>query len=252
MLKLGHKVRLVLLVALPVLASASPVLAQADAKPSMPLNLRPAAHTKSAAGVQKPRIPVAQQPGDNSRQGASVSVPDDAMPLMAGAMPAPDDAASAGRPAKTGNITAPAKSTRRAVTLSENEVAQFCSNVADPALDARLAWQLNELEQAERRLRERIAEVEAKRAEYEKWMALRDEFLKKAEAGMVEVYSRMRPEAAAIQIAGMADETAAAVLAKLSPRNSSAIFNEMESARAAHLADLLGGMRRVDDGKTSK
>jgi flagellar motility protein MotE (MotC chaperone) len=50
----------------------------------------------------------------------------------------------------------------------------------------------------------------------------------------------------------MADETAAAVLAKLSPRSSSAIFNEMDSARAAHLADLLGGMRRVDDGKTSK
>jgi len=26
----------------------------------------------------------------------------------------------------------------------------------------------------------------------------------------------------------------------------------MEPARAAQLADLLGGMRRVDDGKTSK
>jgi flagellar motility protein MotE (MotC chaperone) len=252
MLKLDHKVRIVLLVALPVLANASPVLAQAEAKPSRPLNLHPFAHTRSAAGVQKPRVPVAQQPGENSRIGASASVAEAAIPFMTGAVPGPDNAASAGRPAKTGNITAPAKSTRPAATPSENEVAQFCSNVADPALDARLAWQLNELEHAEQRLRERIAEVEAKRAEYEKWMALRDEFLKKAEAGMVEVYSRMRPEAAAIQIAGMADETAAAVLAKLSPRNSSAIFNEMDSARAAHLADLLGGMRRVDDGKTSK
>jgi flagellar motility protein MotE (MotC chaperone) len=83
-------------------------------------------------------------------------------------------------------------------------------------------------------------------------MALRDEFLKKAEASIVEIYSRMRPEAAATQISGMADETAAAVLAKLAPRNSSAIFNEMDSARAARLADLLGGMRRVDDGKTNK
>jgi len=251
MLKLDHKVRIVLLVALPVLA-ASPVLAQADAKPSKPFNLRPFAHAKSAAGVQKPRVPVAPQPGDNSRMEASASVADDAMPLITGAVPAPDNAVSAGRPAKTGNIAAPAKSTRRAPTLSENELGQFCGNVADPALDARLAWQMNELEQAEQRLRERISEVEAKRAEYEKWMALRDEFLKKAEAGMIEVYSRMRPEAAAIQIAGMADETAAAVLAKLSPRNSSAIFNEMDSARAAHLADLLGGMRRVDDGKTNK
>jgi flagellar motility protein MotE (MotC chaperone) len=111
---------------------------------------------------------------------------------------------------------------------------------------------MRELEKAEAQLRERIAEVEAKRAEYEKWMALRDEFLKKAEASVVEVYSRMRPDAAASMIAGMADEPAAAVLAKLSPRNSSAIFNEMDTARAAHLADLLGGMRRVDDGKTDK
>ena len=252
MLKLDHKVGIVLLVALSVLANASAVLAQADAKPSRPLDLRPFAHAKSGAGVQKPRVPVAQQLGEDSRIGVSASVADDAVPLLTGAVTAPDNAVSAGRNAKTGNIAPPAKSTRRAATPSENEVAQFCSNVADPALDARLAWQLSELERAEQRLRERIAEVEAKRAEYEKWMALRDEFLKKAEAGMVEVYSRMRPEAAAIQIAGMADETAAAVLAKLSPRNSSAIFNEMDSARAAHLADLLGGVRRVDDGKTSK
>jgi flagellar motility protein MotE (MotC chaperone) len=252
MLKLVHKVPRVLLVALAVLANASPVLAQAEVKPSRPLNLRSFAHAKSAAGVQKPPVPVAQQPAESSRMGGSASVADDAMPSVTGAVTAPDNAVSAGRLAKTGTIIAPAKSSRRAATPSENEVAQFCSNVADPALDARLAWQLNELEQAEQRLRERISEVEAKRAEYEKWMALRDEFLKKAEAGMVEVYSRMRPEAAAIQIAGMADETAAAVLAKLSPRNSSAIFNEMDSARAAHLADMLGGMRRVDDGKTNK
>ena len=152
------------------------------------------------------------------------------------------------RPAKSGSVTAPPKAPAAAPV--DNEVALFCSNVADPAVDARLAWQLKELEKAESLLRERIAEVEAKRAEYEKWMALRDDFLKKAEASVVEIYSRMKPDAAATQIAGMADETAAAVLAKLSPRSSSAIFNEMETGRAAHLADLLGGMRRVDDGKT--
>ena len=155
------------------------------------------------------------------------------------------------RPAKSGSITAPPKpAPAQAAAPGDNEVALFCSNVADPAVDVRLAWQLKELEKAESLLRERIAEVEAKRAEYEKWMALRDDFLKKAEASVVEIYSRMKPDAAAIQIAGMADETAAAVLAKLSPRSSSAIFNEMETGRAAHLADLLGGMRRVDDGKT--
>jgi flagellar motility protein MotE (MotC chaperone) len=50
----------------------------------------------------------------------------------------------------------------------------------------------------------------------------------------------------------MADESAAAVLAKLRVRNASAILDEMEPARAAHLADTLAGMRRADDGKAGK
>ena len=178
---------------------------------------------------------------------------EDTGPLITGAAPAPDNPPAVARPARSGGVTTSPKPTPSAPAApNENEVAQFCSNVADPAVDARLAWQLKELEKAENKLRERIAEVEAKRAEYEQWMELRDDFLKKAEASMVEIYSRMSPEAAATHIAGMADETAAAVLAKLSPRNSSAILNEMDSARGAHLADLLGGMRRADDGKTNK
>jgi flagellar motility protein MotE (MotC chaperone) len=253
MLKLDQILQVLLLIALYALAGASPVLALDDAKPSKPLNLRSFVQTRGA-GPQKPSLPVPALPGDNASVRSMARAAEDTGPLITGAVPAPDNPPAVARPAKSGSVTAPPKPAppAAAATPHENEVAQFCSNVADPAMDARLAWQLKELEKAENKLRERIAEVEAKRAEYEKWMALRDEFLKKAEASMVEIYSRMRPEAAATHIAGMADETAAVVLAKLSPKNSSAIFNEMDSARAAHLADLLGGMRRVDDGKTNK
>ena len=249
MLKLDHKAKL-LLVAAWTLAGASPVLALDEAKPSRPLNLLSFARAR-APGPQKPATPI---PGDSSSIRATAWAAEDSGPAITGAVPASETPAPAPAPvraAKPGSVTAPPKpAPPQAVAPADNEVALFCSNVADPAVDARLAWQLKELEKAENLLRERIAEVEAKRAEYEKWMALRDDFLKKAEASVVEIYSRMKPEAAATQIAGMADETAAAVLAKLSPRNSSAIFNEMDTARAAHLADLLGGMRRVDDGKT--
>jgi flagellar motility protein MotE (MotC chaperone) len=232
------------------LVSTSPVLALDEAKPSKPLNLLSFARAR-AAGPQKPPTSI---PSDNVR--ATAWAAEDSGPAITGAvrtseMPPPPPAPAPVRPAKPGSVTAPPKpAPAQAAAPADNEVALFCSNVADPAVDARLDWQLKELEKAENRLRERIAEVEAKRAEYEKWMALRDDFLKRAEASVVEIYSRMKPDAAATQIAGMADETAAAVLAKLSPRSSSAIFNEMETARAAHLADLLGGMRRVDDGKT--
>ncbi|WP_201759720.1 MotE family protein [Bradyrhizobium sp. AC87j1] len=255
MLKLDHKAKLLLLVAASVLAGASPALALDEAKQSKPLNLLSFARAR-APGPQKPQ-PVTAMPGDNASIRATAWAAEDQGPATTGAVPASETPAAAAppsapaRPAKPGSVTAPPKpAPPQAAVSADNEVALFCSNVADPAVDARLAWQLKELEKAENLLRERLAEVEAKRVEYEKWMALRDDFLKKAEASVVEIYSRMKPEAAATQIAGMADETAAAVLAKLSPRNSSAIFNEMDTARAAHLADLLGGMRRVDDGKT--
>jgi flagellar motility protein MotE (MotC chaperone) len=249
MLKLDHRSQILLLVAACLLAGASPVAALDDAKPSRPLDVRPLVQ-KRVVAAQKPGLPASVLPSDSVPARPVARAAEDTGPLITGASSAPDHSPAAVRPAKS--VTTSPKPTPPAATPNENEVAQFCSNVADPAVDARLAWQLKELEKAEAKLRDRIAEVEAKRAEYEKWMALREEFLKKAEASMVEIYSRMRPEAAATHIAGMSDETAAAVLAKLSPRNSSAIFNEMDSARASHLADLLGGMRRVDDGKTSK
>jgi flagellar motility protein MotE (MotC chaperone) len=253
MLKLDHRAQLLLLTAMFALAGASPVLALDEPKASKPLNLLSFARAR-APGPQKPHAAATPVSSDNPR--ATAWAAEDSGPAITGAVPETPPATPAPtpvppRPAKPGSVTAPPKpAPAQAAAATENEVALFCGNVADPAVDARLAWQLKELEKAESLLRERIAEVEAKRAEYEKWMALRDDFLKKAEASVVEIYSRMKPDAAATQIAGMADETAAAVLAKLSPRSSSAIFNEMETGRAAHLADVLGGMRRVDDGKT--
>jgi flagellar motility protein MotE (MotC chaperone) len=152
-------------------------------------------------------------------------------------------------PLVTGSVD---KKEQAATAAQESDVARFCSNITDQALDARVAWQQKELEATETKLKQRIAELEAKRAEYEEWLKLREDFLKKAEDNVVEIYSRMNPEAAAQQIASMADDTAAAVLAKLKVRVASSILNEMEPARGAHLADTLAGMRRTDDGKVKK
>jgi flagellar motility protein MotE (MotC chaperone) len=52
----------------------------------------------------------------------------------------------------------------------------------------------------------------------------------------------MQPEAAAAQMAVMEDSMAVAVLAKLNPRVSSAILNEMDAGKAAKLTDLMSGL----------
>ena len=112
----------------------------------------------------------------------------------------------------------------------------YCNTIADAAADARFAWQKDQLAALEKQVEERIKALEAKRAEYEGWLTKRNEFLAKADESVVAVYAKMRPDAAALQLANMPDEPAAAILTKLNARVTSAILSEMEAARAAQLA----------------
>jgi flagellar motility protein MotE (MotC chaperone) len=223
--------RNVLLIGCISLAGQAPGWAQSEPKLSKPLNL---GEFVKPAATARPRRPAKPMP----------SHPLPAAPVTTGAI--------AKTLTKTAVATTGSDSEPAPAGQQSSDAAKFCSNIADAALDARVAWQQKELEAAEAKLRQRIAELEAKRAEYEQWLKLREDFLQKAEDSVVEIYSRMNPEAAAQQISSMADNTAAAVLAKLKVRSASAILNEMEPARGAQLADTLAGMRRADDGKTKK
>lgn len=115
----------------------------------------------------------------------------------------------------------------------------FCANIADAAADARFALQKAELSNMEKEIEGRLKILEAKRAEYEEWLRRRSDVLKKADETVVAIYSRMRPDAAALQLINMEEEIAAAVVARLNPRVASGILNEMEPARAAQLANII-------------
>jgi flagellar motility protein MotE (MotC chaperone) len=122
---------------------------------------------------------------------------------------------------------------------SDTKASQYCVNIADQASDARFTLQKEALAQMEKEIESRIKVLEAKRAEYEEWLRRRNEVLKKADETVVTIYSRMKPDAAAIQLSNMQEEIAAAVIAKLNPRAASAVMNEMEPARAAQLANII-------------
>lgn len=121
----------------------------------------------------------------------------------------------------------------------EQKQSLYCANIADAAADARYAWQKETLTALEKEIEERIQVLEQKKKEYEEWLQKRNAFLAKADETVVAIYSRMRPDAAALQLANMQDEAAAAILAKLNPRSASAVLNEMEPARAAQLTGIL-------------
>ena len=85
-------------------------------------------------------------------------------------------------------------------------------------------------------------EFEAKKAEYVAWLRKRDDAMRQAAESVVAIYARMRPDAAALQIAAMDDAMAAAILTKLPARAAGAILNEMEAGRAARLTRAMAGL----------
>jgi flagellar motility protein MotE (MotC chaperone) len=119
------------------------------------------------------------------------------------------------------------------------DVQRYCANIADPALDARNALQLAKVKEAEDQLTARIAELEAKRKEVETWLASRKEFIDSTSETMIQIYSGMKPDAAAGQLAGMERPAAASLLARLKSRQASAILAEMPAPVAAELANII-------------
>jgi flagellar motility protein MotE (MotC chaperone) len=149
---------------------------------------------------------------------------------------------------------ATAEAAREAAPATDGDVRlarEYCLNVADPAADARFVWQKKVIADLEQQIAKRVELLETKTAEYQKWLARRDEFSKRAQEAVVTIYSRMRPDAAAAQLVAMDEETAAAVVTKLDPKNASAILNEMEPAQAARLTAIISGASNIDiPGKT--
>jgi flagellar motility protein MotE (MotC chaperone) len=124
----------------------------------------------------------------------------------------------------------------------QDNASLYCRNIANAAADARYARQTAALTALEKELDDRIAKLEKRQAEYQEWVQRREDFLAKADDAVVAIYSQMRPDAAAQQIAVMDEEAAAAILAKVTPRTASAILNEMDATAAAHLTNVMAGL----------
>jgi flagellar motility protein MotE (MotC chaperone) len=139
--------------------------------------------------------------------------------------------------------------TKKAENDASDGVQQYCANIASFAADARIAWQMRRMGELELQLKQKIADLDAKEAEAKQWVDKREAMMKKADDGIVAIYAKMLPEAAAAQMIVMEETTAAALLTRLNPRISSAILNEMEAGKAAKLTDMMAGA--MADGKKS-
>lgn len=133
---------------------------------------------------------------------------------------------------------------------SSDEIARFCSNIADAARERRYALQKAELETLQEEIEERIALLEKKRAELQLWVDKRERFADAANEGLVEVFSKMRPDAAAQRMEKLPGELTASLLSKLNPRAAGTILNEMSPDRAALVAVIMAAA--ADKGEVRK
>ncbi|MGG7516270.1 MotE family protein [Allorhizobium undicola] len=132
---------------------------------------------------------------------------------------------------------------------SADDIQRFCTSIADPARDQRYLLQKQDLEKLQADVNERIATLEQRRAEYQDWLTRRDQFMHQAQAGLVDIYKNMKPDAAAPQLAKVDVMLAAAIIMKLPAKQSSLILTEMDPQQAAQVAGI---MSSAADPNTSK
>ena len=165
----------------------------------------------------------------------------------------PAVAASLGGPAAAQDSKHPTASEVAAAPVAAppaSEAQRYCQNVAAAAADAHFALQTRKLNDLEGEIAKRVAALEAKEAEVKDVLSRHDEAIKHADATLVAIYAKMRPDAAAQQISALDDATAAAVLEQLNARRSSAILNEISPERAVKLVNTISGLV-PGDGKKS-
>ncbi|AGK59403.1 hypothetical protein HYPDE_38668 [Hyphomicrobium denitrificans 1NES1] len=122
---------------------------------------------------------------------------------------------------------------------------QYCSSIVDAAAAAQIAQQTSNLEKARKELAERVAILDAKTAELKSWVKKREDFTAHATDSLVEIYSKMKPDAAASQLTAMDELTAAAITSKLSPKASSLVLAEMDATKASRLTAIIAGAGEV-------
>ena len=112
-------------------------------------------------------------------------------------------------------------------------VDDYCANISNLAADARYVLQKKTLEDLQKKIDERITLLEAKRAQNEELLKKRDEAVRETQKGLVDIFSKMKPDVAAAQFEILDVATSASILKKLNARVASTILNEMKAPVAA-------------------
>ena len=123
--------------------------------------------------------------------------------------------------------------------VSENELLAYCMNISSSAVELRGLLVKESMTKIGEEVDGKLSELESRIGELKGWLERREAFLASANETMVEVYQKMRPDAAASQMMELNPMLSAAIVAKLDSRAASAIMMEMKPEAAARITELL-------------
>jgi flagellar motility protein MotE (MotC chaperone) len=161
-------------------------------------------------------------------------------------LPPPKQSEAPVQPAPTLASAAPVPD-RPAPQLGDPLADQYCKIVLDAATQARLVEEKRALADMEKDLEGRVVLLEKKTAEYKDWLKKRDVFMAQARDNIVQIYSRMKSEAAAAQLVALNEEVAAAIVAKLDVKLASAVMSDMDPPKAARLTALMAAAAEITE-----
>ena len=126
------------------------------------------------------------------------------------------------------------------------DVASYCQNLVPTITNAKAVAEAAQLMKLQIEISSRMAELETRKAEVEALVKKHENFLQLADEAKTSIYLKMKPDAAAAQLAMMDENVGAAIISKLPPRTASVILAEMPAEQAARLTTMLGGPKVPD------
>lgn len=135
-------------------------------------------------------------------------------------------------------------------TDQKDEIKRFCMNMRYPAGSAYLKLQTTKLTKLKKDVDARIVILEAKTKEYQDWLDKRNQFLTNTKAALINIISKMKPDAAAAELEKIDDLAAASIIMKLKPGGASAIMNNFSPEKAAEITGIMISAQKLPAKKS--
>ncbi|AHA27644.1 hypothetical protein lam_273 [Candidatus Liberibacter americanus str. Sao Paulo] len=128
------------------------------------------------------------------------------------------------------------------VDLQDKEIQRYCTNISDLVRKRNYLSQKKVLEELKNSIETRVSVLESTKNGYYMWFRKYDDFISSYNKNILDIYKKMDPDSAAIQLEKIDPEISSHILMRLSTRQSSSIMSKMDPKSAAIITSIVANM----------